>query len=74
PLGALGTYQLSITANDSLGGTHNRNISIFITQPGGGTAANCGCNSSATTRDNAFAGWLLLLLPILMLVTRRRLS
>ncbi|MGE0433759.1 MAG: putative Ig domain-containing protein, partial [Planctomycetota bacterium] len=40
PLGAQGTYQLSITATDSMGGTHNRNISSFITQPGGGTAAN----------------------------------
>ncbi|MGE0433875.1 MAG: MYXO-CTERM sorting domain-containing protein, partial [Planctomycetota bacterium] len=35
--------------------------------------ANCGCNSSATTRDSAFAGWLLLLLPMLLLVARRRL-
>ncbi|MGE0433474.1 MAG: putative Ig domain-containing protein, partial [Planctomycetota bacterium] len=73
-IGAQGTYQLSITATDSLGGTHNRSISIFITQPGGGTAANCACNSRNTARDSAFGGWLLACLPLLLLVARRRLT
>ncbi|MGE3854675.1 MAG: MYXO-CTERM sorting domain-containing protein, partial [Planctomycetota bacterium] len=67
-------YTVTVTLTDSLGGTANKNYPLYITQPGGGTAANCGCTSSATTRDNAFAGWLMLLLPMLLLVARRRLA
>ncbi|MGE0434312.1 MAG: putative Ig domain-containing protein [Planctomycetota bacterium] len=70
--GTSNNYTVTVTLTDSLGGTANKNYTFYVTQPGGGTAANCGCTSSATTRDNAFAGWLLLLLPMLLLVARRR--
>ncbi|MGE0433874.1 MAG: Ig domain-containing protein [Planctomycetota bacterium] len=72
--GTSNNYTVTVTLTDSLGGTANKNYTLYITQPGGGTAANCGCTSSATTRDNAFAGWLMLLLPMLLLVARRRLA
>ncbi|MGE0433873.1 MAG: Ig domain-containing protein [Planctomycetota bacterium] len=72
--GTSNNYTVAVTLTDSLGGTANKNYTLYITQPGGGTAANCGCNSSATTRDSAFAGWLMLLLPMLLLVARRRLA
>ncbi|MGE3854997.1 MAG: Ig domain-containing protein, partial [Planctomycetota bacterium] len=71
-VGTGGNYDFYVTVTDSLGGTTNKAFSFYITLPTGGTAANCGCNSRATARDSAFAGWLWLLLPLLLLLARRR--
>ncbi|MGE3852031.1 MAG: putative Ig domain-containing protein, partial [Planctomycetota bacterium] len=67
-----GNYTVTVTVTDTHGGTANKALTLLITLPGGGTAANCGCNSRATTTDVAFGGWLWLLLPLVLLAVRRR--
>ncbi|MGE0433633.1 MAG: putative Ig domain-containing protein [Planctomycetota bacterium] len=75
PVDSGGNYTVTVTITDSLGGTVNKPLNLLVSLPGGGTAANCGCNSRATDADAAFGGWLALLLPTMLLVTlafRRR--
>ncbi|MGE3852864.1 MAG: putative Ig domain-containing protein [Planctomycetota bacterium] len=72
PAASSNNYTVTVTVTDTWGGTANKNLTFFVTLPTGGVAANCGCNSRATARDSAFTGWLLLLLPLLLLVARRR--
>ncbi|MGE3853683.1 MAG: putative Ig domain-containing protein, partial [Planctomycetota bacterium] len=70
--GTGGNYSVNVTVTDTWGGTANKVVTLAVTLPTGGKAANCGCTTSATSTDRAFGGWLLLLLPMMLMLARRR--
>ncbi|MGE0431496.1 MAG: putative Ig domain-containing protein [Planctomycetota bacterium] len=72
PEGA-GNYTVNVTVTDAYGSTTNKDLTLTVTSPSGsGLGGSCGCNGRATGTDESFNLWLALLLPLLMLLVRRR--